>query len=77
LFFHLRDDRDEILDPDGNDLPDREAMERYALMAARGIMAGDIANGILDLRYRIDVESAAGETVYSLRFRDAFSIVDC
>lgn len=77
FFFHLRDGNDEVLfDPEGVELADVEAMKRCAMQAARGIMAGDLANGVLDLRYRIDVENAAHATIYTLAFRHAVSIID-
>ena len=73
-FLHLRDSSDEILDPEGIELPS-EAIAGAALMAARDCMAGDVIAGQLDLRYRIDVHDEAGELVHSLPFPDAVQIV--
>ncbi|WP_374942337.1 hypothetical protein [Sphingomonas sp.] len=77
FFFHLRDGNDQVLlDPEGVELADMEAMKRCAMQAARGVMAGDLSNGVLDLRYRIDVENAAHEMIYTLAFRHAVSVID-
>lgn len=45
------------------------------MLTARDLMAGDIRNGVIDLRFRIDAENDAGEIVYSLFFKYAVSIV--
>lgn len=76
VFLHLRDGQDELLDPDGVEVADIEAMKRCAMQAARGVMAGDLANGVLDLRYRNDVENAQHELIHTLAFRHAVSVID-
>jgi hypothetical protein len=42
----------------------------------RDCMAGDIKDGLLDLRYRIDVHEDAGELVHSLPFPQAVEVVE-
>lgn len=74
-FMHLRDGADELLDPEGVDLDSIEAVRKNVMTAARDVLAGDLRNGVVDLRYRIDAENEGGEIVYSLAFRHAFSIV--
>ena len=74
-FMHLRDSTDELLDPEGVELVDLEAVRKNVMAAARDILAGDLRNGIVDLRYRIDAEDEVGEVVYTLAFKHAFSIV--
>jgi len=74
-FMHLRDGTDELLDPEGIDLGSIEAVRKNVMTAARDVLAGDLRNGVVDLRYRIDAENEGGEIVYSLAFRHAFSIV--
>ena len=74
-FMHLRDSTDELLDPEGIELVDLEAVRKNVMAAARDILAGDLRNGIVDLRYRIDAEDEVGEVVYTLAFKHAFSIV--
>ena len=75
FFMHLRDGTDEMLDPEGVELPDIEAARTKVLAAARDVLAGDVRHGLIDLRYRIDAEDEAGRLVYSLAFKHAFSIV--
>jgi hypothetical protein len=74
-FLHLRDSTDELLDNEGQELPDMEAVRGNVIAAARDVMAGDLRNGLIDLRYRIDAETGGGEIVYTLAFRHAFSII--
>jgi hypothetical protein len=73
--MHLRDGADELLDSEGIELLDLEAVRKNVMAAARDILAGDLRNGVVDLRYRIDAEDALGEVVYSLAFRHAFSVI--
>jgi len=74
-FMHLRDSTDELLDPEGVELVDLEAVRQSVMRAARDILAGDLRNGVVDLRYRIDAENEVGAIVYSLAFKHAFSII--
>jgi hypothetical protein len=74
-FLHLRNSTDECLDPEGQDFPDLDSLRTAVLSCARDLVAGDIRNGIIDLRFRIDAENPHGETVYSLPFRHAVSII--
>jgi len=73
--MHLRDSTDELLDPEGVELVDLEAVRHSVMRAARDILAGDLRNGVVDLRYRIDAENEGGAIVYSLAFKHAFSII--
>ena len=73
-FFHLRDSIDEVLDPEGVELP-ADAVAEAALTAARDCMAGDVKAGKLDLRYRIDVHDGDGDVVESVAFADAVEII--
>ena len=74
-FMHLRDSVDEILDPEGRDYATMEDLREAVLFCARDLIAGDIRNGVVDFRYRIDAEDGAGAVVYSLPFKHAFSII--
>jgi hypothetical protein len=74
-FLHLRDGVDELLDPEGRDYPTFEAMRRAVLYTARDLIAGDVRNGRLDLRFRIDAHDDAGTLVYSLPFKHALNII--
>jgi hypothetical protein len=73
--MHLRDSTDELLDPEGVELKDLEAVRQRVMMAARDILAGDLRNGLVDLRYRIDAENEAGAIVYTLAFKHAFNVI--
>ena len=73
-FLHLRDGTDEILDPEGVEMP-AEAVNGAALIAARDCIAGDVKSGRLDLHCRIDVHDENGEIVHSLPFADAVEVV--
>ena len=74
-FLHLRDSTDELLDNEGAELPDMEAVRSTVMVAARDLLAGDLRNGVIDLRFRIDAENGEGEIVYTLAFKHAFSII--
>ena len=74
-FLHLRDSVDEVLDPDGSEFEDIEAVRLAVMRNARDTIAGDVRNGIVDFRYRIDAENEARQVVYSLPFKHAVNIV--
>jgi hypothetical protein len=74
-FLHLRDHIDEIFDAEGIDLPSLDALKKAVIEAARDIMTGDLRNGVLDLRYRIDAQDEQGAVIFSLPFQHAISII--
>lgn len=74
-FMHLRDGTDELLDSEGVELDGLEAVRQNVMTAARDVLAGDLRNGVVDLRYRIDAENEGGVIVYTLAFKHAFSII--
>jgi hypothetical protein len=73
-FLHLRNGIEEILDPEGVEMP-ADGVAGAALMAARDCIAGDVKKGRLHLHCRIDVHAENGEIVHSLTFADAFDVV--
>lgn len=73
-YLHLRDGVDELLDPDGMDMP-ADAVTSATLLAARDCIAGDVLNGRIDFKYRIDVEDEHHVIVHSLPFADAVEII--
>jgi hypothetical protein len=73
--MHLRDGTDELLDAEGIEYESLDALRKAVLKAARDLMAGDMHNGVLDFRFRIDAEDADGMIVYSLPFRHAVNII--
>ena len=74
-FMHLRNGIDEVLDPEGVELSDIDALRKKVITAARDILVGDLRNGVVDLRYRVDAENEGGEVIYTLAFKNAFSII--
>src|SRR5688500_2968315 len=74
-FLHLRDGTEQILDPEGLEFGTIEAVRKAVLVSARDLMPGDIREGVIDLRFRIDVEDEGGEIVYSLPFKHAVNII--
>ena len=74
-FLHLRDGTEQILDPEGLEFPSVDAVRKATLIAARDLMTGDIRTGVIDFRFRIDVEDEAGEIIYTLPFKHAINII--
>jgi hypothetical protein len=75
-FLHLRDHTDEMLDPEGSEFVDLDALKKAVLAGARDVLANEIkSGGVLDLRFRIDAEDEAGEIVHSLPFKHAVRII--
>jgi hypothetical protein len=74
-FFHLRDGEDVLLDTDGREFADIEAVAKAALVEARAIIAEEARGGRILLDKYIDVESASGAVVHRLSFADAVEIV--
>jgi hypothetical protein len=73
--MHLRDGSEELLDPEGIECATLDALRKSVLLAARDLMAGDVHEGVLDFRFRIDAETSDGEIVYSLPFKHAVNII--
>jgi hypothetical protein len=73
-FMHLRDGTDVALDEEGREFGDEASLFGAMLHSARDTMTGDVREGRLDLRLRIDAETADGRVVRSLPFVDALEI---
>jgi hypothetical protein len=73
-FLHLKDSTDEVLDPEGTEMP-AEAVPDAALRSARDCIAGDVKNGRIDLHFRIEVMNESGELVHTLPFSNAVEVV--
>ncbi|HUE78067.1 MAG TPA: hypothetical protein VMN38_00345 [Sphingomicrobium sp.] len=74
-FMHLRDGTEQILDPEGLEFPTVEALRKAVLVSARDLMTGDVREGVIDLRFRIDVEDESGVIIYTLPFKHAVNII--
>jgi hypothetical protein len=75
FFFHLRDGKDILLDPEGTELADIAAVQRAALQSARSILSAEVLDGRLPLDMHIDVEDANGTVIHRLPFPDAVEII--
>lgn len=74
-FFHLDDGTDVLLDPEGQDLRDIDAVRAIALIEARALIAEDVREGRVQLDRILRVEDSAGGPVYRLPFADAVHII--
>ena len=73
-FFHLRADGEQLLDPDGRELPSLEAAQAATLREARALISHDALAGHIRLDQRLDVETGEGRVVHSLSLTDAVTI---
>jgi hypothetical protein len=74
-FMHLRDGTEELLDPEGKEFPSLGALRDAVLLTARDLLMGDVRNGIMDLRFRIDAEDEGGRIVHTMPFKHAVNII--
>ena len=74
-FMQLRDGTDHLLDPEGIEYADLDELRKKVLIAVRDLISGDVTNGVIDLRFRIDAEDRDGVIVYTLAFSEAVSII--
>ncbi len=74
-FMPLRDGTEQLLDPEGREVPSIDALRKAVLVSARDLMTGDVREGVIDLRFRIDVEDESGDIVYTLPFKHAVNII--
>jgi hypothetical protein len=75
-YFHLRDHKERLLDPQGRTIDSPDKIPQVALAEVRGMLSQDILTGRLDLRQRLEVEDKHGKVVYSLCFGDAIKIIN-
>ena len=73
-FFHLRDGRDFLLDPDGRLLDDLAQVIVAALSEARALISAEALTGRIKLNQRIEVEDDKGRVVHRLNFWDAVEV---
>lgn len=74
-YMQLRDGTDHLLDPEGIEYADLDDLRKKVLIAVRDLISGDVRNGVIDLRFRIDAEDRDGVIVYTLDFSEAVSII--
>jgi hypothetical protein len=74
-FMNLRDGTEELLDPDGREFATLGALRDAVLFTARDLLKGDVEDGVLDLRFRIDAEDEHGNIVHTLPFQHAVNVI--
>ena len=74
-YMQLRDGTEQLLDPDGIEYADMDALRKKVLIAVRELISEDAKSGIIDLRFRIDAEDREGVIVYTLDFAHAVNII--
>ncbi|TMJ18678.1 MAG: hypothetical protein E6G92_02220 [Alphaproteobacteria bacterium] len=75
-YFHLRDGTEELLDDEGREFGDLEALEKAVLEGARDLIASELRSaGVVDLRHRIDAEDESGNIACTLPFKSAVTII--
>lgn len=70
-FFNFRNGTEYVEDEDGVDLADDDAAWAEAVAGLRDIFAGDILQGVLHIRSRIEVDDQNHQPVMSVGFDEA------
>lgn len=70
-FFDFHDPRGSVLDQEGRECEDLSRARTNAVESARAIIAEGARTGFIDLTPRIEVRSATGEIVLTVRFSEA------
>ena len=72
--FHIHNDI-EVQDEEGKEFADEAAAREYALEAARDLVCVSIREyGAVNLDHSIEVADPGGAVLFSVTFRDAFTI---
>lgn len=74
FYFHVCNGIGFIEDEEGTELPDFAAAMEKAIRCARGLMAGDVQRGVLDLSSFIDIEDMDNRLVHTLGFEQAVDL---
>jgi hypothetical protein len=74
-YMQLRDGTEQLLDPEGIEYADLDALRKNVLIAVRDMISEDVKSGVIDLRFRIDAEDRGGVIVYTLGFAQALHII--
>jgi hypothetical protein len=74
-YFHLHNGHDILLDAEGMELDDLDAVTVQALREARSLISHDALDGRINLKQHIEVEAPVGTVVHRLEFIDAVEIV--
>jgi hypothetical protein len=63
-----------ILDEEGIEMPDLDAVRHEAIMSARELMCSELRTGKLCLGCHIEVQDAAGQVVLTLAYKEAIEL---
>ena len=74
-FFHYRNGHADHEDDDGLEFESLEAAKDAALHGARDTLSQEILNGVMDLRYRLEVEDERRDVIHVLQFADAVEVI--
>lgn len=74
--FHVCDGAGFREDPEGMELPDRDAARQEALRRARSLMVEELMEARLNLASFVEVEDAQRELLFTVTFDDAVRIAD-
>jgi hypothetical protein len=72
-FSHLHDDI-VTLDEEGMELPNLSAARDNAIATIRGLICGDVQNGWLDLRHRVEVASEDHQRLLTVAYAEALDL---
>jgi hypothetical protein len=72
FFFQVRIGDEFFDDPEGSELAHLVAVRAQAVRIARGVMSGNILEGVLGLGASVEVRDHAWRLVLTLPFADAF-----
>ena len=74
FFFHFRDDREFVEDLEGQDVADLATAHERGVAALREILAGDVANGLLNMSSAIDIENEHHAAVASIECSEVLKV---
>lgn len=73
-FFHLHECGPVLLDGEGVELADLDAVRARAFRSARAVMSAEVEEGRLCLNCRIEVEDAGRRPIMTVPFRTAVAL---
>jgi hypothetical protein len=69
-FFHLRENGAYLIDDEGLDLADMDAVRAAATAGARSVIASEVMAGRVPLQAVVEVDDEDGRRVMTLPFKD-------
>lgn len=74
FYFHLSNQIGYVPDEEGEDASDLDAAKMRAIENIRSILAGEIAEGRLDMNGSIEIAGADGAVIATVRFAEAVEL---